>query len=446
MNDEIIGFNVLKLTGRISFYRRSHLWSCIMQWIESCILLILLCLPAAAENWPQFRGPTGQGVSAETDLPLEWSRDTNVAWKTAISGEAWSSPIVWEDRVFVTTATDGGVSCRIMCLDAASGEVLWETPVFEQETPRKEDRNSYATPTPATDGQRVYAVFGGGGIAAVHFDGTVAWTNEDFPFYSQHGLGSSPILYEDMLILARDGSSEGPDKKLGWQIPWDQSFVMALDTGTGKVRWKTGRGLSRIAHVTPNLWREPGGRTQLISGAGDVVQGFDARTGERLWTSTNIGEGVVPSIVLGDGLAFTCCGWGGRESTKAFRLGGHGDLEETNIAWEQPRAMPRIPSFVYVDGLLFGVTENGVALCLDGQTGDFIWQERLGGEFGASPICADGRIYYLSEAGETIVVAADRDFKILARNPLGEKAKASMAVSNGRLFIRTASSLYAIGE
>jgi outer membrane protein assembly factor BamB len=413
--------------------------------IITIVFTLLLCVPAGAENWPQFRGPTGQGISTESDLPLKWSANQNVAWKASVPGEAWSSPIVWEDRVFVTTVTDEGTSCYVLCFAAASGEMLWDTFVFKQQTLRKESMNSYATPTPATDGERVYAVFGGGGIAAVNLDGSIAWTNDDFPFYSQHGLGSSPILHEDLIIMARDGSSEGPDKKVGWQIPWDKSFVVALDTKTGEVRWKTGRGMSRIGHVTPALWRNPDGRAQLVSGAGDVVQGFDMDTGERLWTSTNIGEGVVPSIVLGDGVAFTCSGWGGRESTKAFRLGERGDLKQTNLVWEQSRAMPRIPSFVYAEGLLFGVTENGVAICLDGESGDFLWQERLGGEFAASPVYADGRIYYLSEEGETIVINAAREFQILARNPLDEKTRASMAVASGRLFIRTAQNLYAIG-
>jgi len=192
-------------------------------------LALLCCLgsPALAENWPQFRGPTHQGLSSETGVPLQWSTSSNIAWKIEIPGESWSSPIVWGDRVFVTTATDNGQSCHVLALSAKDGRVIWDKEVFQQVPRRKEGRNTYASPTPATDGERVYACFGDGSFVALSLSGEVLWTNRDFPFYGQHGLGSSPILYRDVLIMARDGSSEGEDKKLGWQKPWDQSYVLA---------------------------------------------------------------------------------------------------------------------------------------------------------------------------------------------------------------------------
>jgi outer membrane protein assembly factor BamB len=246
--------------------------------------------------------------------------------------------------------------------------------------------------------------------------------------------------------MARDGSSREGDTKVGWQIPWDQSFLVALDKNTGKVRWKTGRGLSRIAHVTPCLWRNESGRTQVISGAGDVVQGFDALTGERLWTSENIGEGVVPSVVVGDGMVFTASGWSGRESTKAFRLGQTGNLKEDNLVWEQKKGMPRVPSFVYLSPYLFWVNDGGIAMCVDGRNGDIVWQERLGGNYSASPVATDELIYFLSDAGETVIVRAHPEFEVVARNPLDEKCQASMAVARGRLFIRTETHVYCLGS
>lgn len=185
---------------------------------------------------------------------------------------------------------------------------------------------------------------------------------------------------------------------------------------------------------------------QAISGAGDVVQGFDAKSGERIWTSKNIGEGVVPSIVLGEGMAFSASGWGGRESIKAFRLDGKGDLGESNLIWEQRKAMPRIPSFLYLEPYLYTISESGSAMCLQSDTGQIVWQERLGGNFSASPVAAEGRIYLLSDAGETVVINAGPQFKVLARNHLQEKVQASMAVSLGELFIRTANNLYCIGS
>ncbi len=189
---------------------------------------IHLALPAAlallagslhAENWPQFRGPAFQGVSSEKNLPLKWSVTENIAWKTSLPGDSWSSPIVWGDRVFVTTATDNGVSCRVLSLERTTGKILWNKEVLQQVPRRKEGRNTYATPTPVTDGERVYACFGDGSFAALNFAGDVVWTNRDFKFYSQHGLGTSPILQHGLLIMARDGSSEGEDKKAGWQTP-----------------------------------------------------------------------------------------------------------------------------------------------------------------------------------------------------------------------------------
>lgn len=409
--------------------------------------LLFVAAPAPAENWPAFRGPTGQGTSSETGLPLKWSATENVAWKAEVPGEAWSSPVVWNDRVFVTTTTDAGKSCRVLAFDRQTGKPVWNVEVFTQETLRKEQRNTYATPTPCTDGEHVYAVFGGGGVAAVHFDGTVAWTNTEFPFYSRHGLGSSPVLFEDLLIMSRDASARatGDEEKVGWQKPWDKSFLLALDTRTGKLAWKTGRGTSRIGHVSPIVWKDDAGKPVLISGAGDVVQGFDPRTGDLLWTNKNEGEGVTPSYSIVNGLVVTASGWGGRQSTKAFKLGGTGDLGETAVAWEESKGMPHLASYVAVDGRVFWVTDDGVAWCVDAATGETVWRERLGGNFAASPLAAEGRLYFTSDDGKTTVLAAGPTFEVLAENPLGEHTQASPAASQGSLFIRTEKHLYRIG-
>jgi len=401
--------------------------------------LFLCLLPVAgAENWPGFRGPTRQGVSSEKNLPLEWGPDKNVLWKTPLAGQGWSSPSVWEDRIFVTTATEGGRSCHVLALDANSGKILWDTHVFDQETLQKRQQNSYASPTPITDGERVYAVFGKGGIAALDFNGKVVWENRDFDFFSEHGLGASPILYKDLLIMTFDPSSRtGRKEKIGWKVPWDGAALWALDKKTGKLVWEGKRKASRLAHVTPNLM-EVDGKMQLVSGAGDVVQGFNPDTGERLWSVYSKGEGVVPSIVIGGGLAYSISGF---EATtiRAVAPGG-------KIVWEQTRSASHIPSMIYHEGLLFNMHENGVATCMYATSGEVVWQERVGGKHWASPVLADGRIYFLSEAGETVVIEPGREYKELARNSLGEHSQASIAVSGGRLFIRTADHLWAIGE
>lgn len=410
------------------------------------LVLAALLLPAAhAENWPQFRGPTGQGISAETNPPLQWSATENVAWKTEIPGESWSSPIVWGDRVFVTTATDAGQSCRMLALDRRSGAILWNKEVFQQVPRRKEGRNSYATPTPATDGARVYACFGDGSFVALDFAGEVIWTNREHKFYGQHGLGTALLLHDGLLIMARDGSSDGEDKKVGWQTPWDQSRVIALDAKTGGNRWAAKRGLSRISHGTPVIWKSTEGRTQVVSEGGDVVQGFDLQTGERLWSSEVIGEGKVPSVVVGDDLVFTSGGWGGKETIKAFRLGAKGDLKESNLVWEQRKGMPKVPSMLYLKPHLYAITDGGVASCFNAATGDIVWQERVGGNFSASPVAAGGRIYFVGDNGETTVIAAGPEFKVLAKNAVGERCQASPAISQGQMFIRTERHLFALG-
>lgn len=397
-----------------------------------------------ADNWPQFRGLNGQGRSAEVGLPLKWTATENIAWRTPVPGESWSSPVIWEDRVFLTTATEDGTSCRVLAIDRKSGTVLWDREVFRQDLRRKEDRNSYATPTPATDGERIYVCFGDGSFAAVDWDGNVVWTNRAYPFYGQHGLGTSPVLHDGLLIMARDGSSDGEDKKLGWQTPWDQSYVLALDAKTGQERWKGRRGLSRISHGAPCIWQHTGS-TQVISEAGDVVQGFDFQTGQRLWSSEVAGEGKVPSTVLGPGLVFTSGGWGGKETIKAFKLGAKGDLVESNLVWEQKKGMPKVPSMVYVPPYLFAVTDGGVATCLQAETGEVVWQERLGGNFSASPVAADGRVYFVADNGETTVVEAGPKFHELAKNPLDEKIQASPAISHGQILMRTEKHLICIG-
>ena len=402
-----------------------------------------LTVTLAAENWPGFRGPTRQGVSAEKGLPTRWSATENIAWKTAIPGDGWSSPVVWEDRIFLTTATEGGTSCHVLCLDRKSGKMLWDREVFQQEVGKKRKKNSFATPTAVTDGKRVYAVFYDASIVALDFDGKVVWTKRDFDFYSEHGLGASPILHNDLLIMPFDGNSP-ENAKVGWKIPWDAARILALDTATGKVRWSAKRGLSRIGHVTPNVL-ETDGAPQLISAAGDAIQGHDLKTGERIWSAYSKGEGVVPAVVIGDGLVYAASGFEA-STIRAVRPDGAGDVTKTHIVWEQTRSVPHMPSFVYSKPYLFTIDEKGIAMCLRENTGEVVWQERIGGDHSASPILTDGLIYFLSEEGETTIIRAAGEFEVVAKNSIGEFCQASLAASQGQLFLRSQSHLYAIGK
>ena len=198
--------------------------------------------------------------------------------------------------------------------------------------------------------------------------------------------------------------------------------------------------------MSPNIFTNAAGEAEIISGAGDVVQGFAANTGKLLWSSKNTGEGVVPSVVLGRNLAFVASGWGGRESIKAFKLGGRGDLIESNLAWEQQKGMPKVPSYLFVKSLLFVIGDNGVVMCLQAETGEMVWQERLGGSFSASPVAAEGRIYLTADSGDTTVIEAGPEFRVLASNPISERVQASLALSGGRLYLRSAQNLYCIGN
>lgn len=410
------------------------------------MLLVMCCvlatsLPARADNWTRFRGSDGQGISNETSLPLKWSAKENVAWKTPIPGDGWSSPVVWDKRVFVTATTEGGKSCHIIALDADSGTILWDREVFKQHPPHKRGENSHATPTPTTDGERVYAVFGEGGIAAVTVAGEPVWTYQDFKFHSHHGLSASPLVYKNLLIMPYDGSSK-TNASVGWQKTWDGALVVALDRATGQVVWKTPRGLSRLAHATPII-TNVAGKDVLLSPAGEVIQGFDPLKGTLLWTVPAIGEGVTPSPIVGEGLLFTASGFGAT-ALRAVRLEGSPDQTTREVAWDTKKGVTTIPSPIYLKPYLYMVTEKGIAYCLDAATGKQVWQERLPGTYGASPVAADGKLYFLNEGGETTILEPGSTFRVLASNPLGEQCQASMAVANGRLFIRTKQNLYCI--
>ncbi len=416
-----------------------------MRWTSSLLSLCFLIsvtaiVPVHADNWMRFRGPNGQGVSEETNLPLEWSSTENVAWKTPIPGNAWSSPIVYDDHVFLTTTTEEGKACRVICVNRKSGDIQWNKEVHRQELRKKRAQNSYATPTPVTDGEKVYSVFSDGTVVAVDFQGDVVWKNSDVNFHSLHGLGASPLLVDDQLIMPFDGSS-AEENEVGWKIPWENAIVLSLDTATGDVHWKGSRGKSRVGHVTPILVDDG---KQVVSAGGDRVQGHDVKTGDRIWSIYSQGEGVTPSPVLGEGLIFTSSGF--EEPTiRAIRTGGVGDVTDTHIAWEQRKGVPALPSLLYVKPYLYSITRDNILHCIEATSGDIVWMERLGAPHSASPVYADGKIYILSEEGVTLVLRPGGEYDEIARNNIEEKCMASMAVSQGQFFIRTAENLYCIG-
>jgi outer membrane protein assembly factor BamB len=402
-----------------------------------------------AENWTRFRGPNGQGISKATGLPVSWSVEENIVWKTAIPGEGWSSPVVWNDHVFLTTATENGKNCHVIAVDRKTGNILWNKMVFTQEPDQfRHEFNSYATPTPATDGKSVFAVFSGGSFVALDFEGNVLWVNSDLNYYSKHGMGTSPILYGDLLLFAVNPSNRENPKGLGWQTPWDKSYLLALDKATGKERWRGKRGLSRIAHSTPAIM-QVNGKDQIISVAGDVIQGFDPADGRLIWSVTYSGEPCVPSTVIGDGLVYASMT--NAAPILAVRADGQGDCTATHIVWEQKRNTPMISSYLYLKPCLYTASDNGTFTCLDAATGEFLWDIRLrSGALNPSPIYADGRIYVLSEQGTTTVLKPSGDPKqpaeIVATNQLEDLCRASIAVAGKQLIIRSSEWLWCIGK
>ena len=400
-------------------------------------LLAVLVVPAialsAGQDWPQFRGPTGQGHASAQSLPLEWSESRNVLWKTPVPGRGWSSPVISEGRVWLTTAVAGrGGSLRLVAFDVATGRESLDAEVFHtRDGDLLNPKNSLASPTPVIDGDRVYVHFGADGTAAVSTAGEVLWTRR-LPYESQHGNGGSPILFDDLLIFSGDGS--------------DTAFVTALDTRTGDVRWKTSRRRPWAQAYSTPLAIRVGDTDQIVSVGAYRATAYDPRSGREIWrVGYRDGFSNVPRPVYGHGLVYIATGFQ-TPSLLAVRADGTGDVTGTHVAWTMRQAAPHTPSPLLVGDGLYTVSDLGVATCLDAVTGEVRWRERINGNYSASPVFADGRIYFLSEEGTTTVIAPGREFQVLARNQLDGFTLASMAVADGSFFIRSHSHLYRIGS
>ncbi|GIW91798.1 MAG: serine/threonine protein kinase [Pirellulaceae bacterium] len=413
------------------------------------IVFFIGWLPLATCGWAadtqyffQFRGPHGDGHVEATGLPVHWSSTDNVRWRTAIPGLGWSSPVVWGDKVFVTTAVALGeepqpdYSLRALCLDAERGEILWDVEVFREpgaSSPRIHTKNSHASPTPIAFGDRLYVHFGHMGTACLSFDGNVVWRNDTLRYPPVHGNGGSPVLWQERLLFSCDGAVD--------------PFVVALSAGTGSVLWRTPRNtdaLKKFSFSTPALI-EVGGRTQLVSPGSDALCAYDPQTGREIWRVRYDGYSVVPKPVFGHGLVFFSTGYDAPE-VLAVRVDGRGDVTDTHIVWRQRRGAPNTPSLLLVDHYLYMVSDRGIASCLESTTGHIVWQQRLNGNFSASPLYGDGKIYLQSEEGVGYVLQPGPEFRLLARNDLGERTLASYAVYGRRLLIRTAGHLYCIGD
>ena len=383
-----------------------------------------------AEDWPEFRGPTGQGHSSERGVPVEWSETRNVRWKVAVPGKGWSSPSIRDGRLWLTTATDLGRSLRLLCVDVRDGRTIRDLEVVRFQGDLKiHDKNSHASPTPLVDTDRVYVHFGSHGTGCVGVDGRVLWTTK-LEYYHRHGPGGSPALVGDRVVINCDG--------------YDIQYVVALDRETGRVRWKSPRK-GYQAYTTPLLIRV-NGRDQVVSVGAYRAVAYDPETGAEIW-SVGYGKGFsnVPRPVFGHGMVFLSAGFQ-EPLFLAVRADGKGDVTDTHLVWQTKRGAPLTPSPLLVGDELYLVSDTGIASCLDARTGRAHWQERIGGNHAASPVYADGRIYFLSEDGETAVVEQEKVFKKVAVNRLDGRFLASMAVSDGAVFLRSDGYLYRIQD
>lgn len=395
---------------------------------------------ATAADWTQFRGPTGQGHADASELPVRWSESENLVWKIALPGNGWSSPVVTNNQIFITTAVvdeaEKTTSLRVMCLDGADGKTIWDVEVFPKDgTPKIHEKNSHASPTPVLEGDRLYVHFGTEGTACLTTEGTIVWKNQEQVYKPVHGSGGSPALCQNVLIICCDGG--------------DKRYALGLDKLTGKEVWKTPREFepSRgFSFCTPTII-DAGGRTQAICPGSGGVWSYDPQTGEQLWRVA-YGEGysVVPRPVFGHGLIYVCSGFGDQQLF-AIDPTGSGDVTESHVKWQTKKGVPKSPSVILVDDELYMVDDKGVASCLDAVSGKLHWQQRLQGKFSASPVFAGGLIYFQNETGVTTVAKPGKTFEKVAENGLGDgkdRTFASFAVVDNAILLRSETHLYRI--
>jgi outer membrane protein assembly factor BamB len=393
-------------------------------------------LPEAARFWPQFRGPHGNGHADARGLPLRWSESENVAWKTAIHDLGWSSPVIWENQVWVTTGSKDGKQLFAVCVERDSGKVVHDVKVFDVARPEKiAPSNSYASPTAAIEAGRVYVHYGTYGTACLNTSsGEVLWTRSDLTCDHHEGPGSSPILFGDLLIFNVDGC--------------DVQYVVALDKKTGKTAWKTNRSIDytkvhkfcRKGFCTPAIF-ELDGRAHLVSPGSKAVMSYDPATGEELWKVRYRGWSVTPQPAYGNGLVYFVMDHD-RPELWAVRPNGRGDLTDAHIAWKITEAVGPRTSPLLIGDLLYILKDT--LTCVEAKTGQTVWRERPKGSYSASPLYADGRIHLFSENAVATLIEPGRQFKVIATNTLDGALMATPAAVGHALFIRTQTHLYRI--
>ena len=436
------------------------------RWLLAVSLVSLPLIAAGAEDWPNWRGPAGNGVSPETGLPVEWSENENIAWRAALSGHGLSSPIAIGDQIFVTSQVgrgavrDGnhptlgrggelpeeqsmsGAGADVVFLvesyHRADGRRLWQYRLpaepSSETLPEVHRKTNLANPSPAADGERVYAWFGTGQLVALDLDGELVWERHlgtDYgAFEITWGHSSSPTVYGDSLILLCDHEPA--------------SYLLALDARTGKERWKADRGRGLRSYSTPTVVSGPNG-DELIVNSSERLEGYDPRTGERLWHYVESNRFPIPVPSFADGVIYTSRGYRSGPYM-AIRPGGRGDIAGTeHVLWHVPTGAPYVSSVVHYDGVVYLASDLGILQAADAKTGERLFQGRTGLVYSAAPVAGDGKIYFVGETGETVVLSASREFEILARNKLDGRFLASPVIANGLLLLRSDDGLIAVG-
>lgn len=407
--------------------------------ISLCLLITLAA--HAADEWPQFRGPTGQGIADVKSAPLKWSQTENVAWKVPVPGGGWSSPVVSGGKVYLTTAVKnaGGASLRALCLNLSDGKTIWDSEVLAADSSavaQIHKKNSLASSTPIVTRDRLFVHFAHMGTAALDLSGKVVWRQTELKFRPVHGTGGSPALVGDQLVFSCDGAKD--------------PFVVALDAASGAVKWKTDRrqttARNNFSFSTPLLVTVDGKPQIVLPGSGHVAA-YEPGTGHEIWrVAYGMGYSVVPRPVFAHGLLFVGTGFD-RPSLLAIRpAGAKGDVTRSHLEWKTDKNAPLTPSALVVGDEVYFISDSGFATCADAKRGTVHWSQRLDGGFSSSPVFAAGHLYFQNESGTTVVVKRGTVFEEVAANSLDERTLASMAVLEGGLLIRTASKIYRIGR
>lgn len=398
-------------------------------------LLALAAMSSSGENWPVWRGPRGDGTSLDKNPPIQWSTGSNVVWKTAVPGDGHSSPIVWENRIFLTSAFVDTQERALLAFDRKTGELVWKQTVLKAPLEKKNPENSYASSSPATDGKLVYVTFLDGTnlvVAAHDFTGKQAWLVRPGSFYSEHGFSHTPVLFENKVIVACESKGE--------------NFIVAVDCADGHTVYKT-QLENPSQSYSPPLIREMAGRMQMIVSGNSAITSFDPRTGKKLWFYPGQSSDAVVTAVYNEknGTVLSSSSWP-KKVLACIKPDGEGDITATKVVWTNTAAAPYVPSPISAGDWFYSVSFQGKeAYCLDAATGKVLWKEPMG-VFHASPVLANGNLYFLNDEGTMRIVKAGPKYELVSQIEMGERTFASPAIVDCQIFLRTATSLYCIGK